>query len=77
MNKIDKLAAGEDGENGVGDTWLGKLYHKFKDTFGGEENTLATADMDGMEPPNLDETWGLGDIRKLYDSEFELCLFQT
>ncbi len=69
-NKIDKLAGDNNGNGngGESDSWLGKLYHKFKDSFGGEENTLATSEMDGMESPILDETWGLGDISKLYDS---------
>ena len=54
--KIDKIAEGEDdGEN----SWISKIYNQFS-FFNDGENTLEENDMDGLEPPLLDETWGLG-----------------
>ena len=45
----------------------------FKDTFGFDDATNSIEgnhEYDGMEPPMLDERWGLGDIRTLYNSEY-------
>ena len=54
--KIDKIAEGEDdGEN----SWISKIYNQFS-FFNDGENSLDESDMDGLEPPLLDETWGLG-----------------
>ena len=54
--KIDKIAEGEDdGEN----SWISKIYNQFS-FFNDGENFLGESDMDGLEPPLLDETWGLG-----------------
>merc|ERR1712083_1024860 len=54
--KIDKIAEGEDdGEN----SWISKIYNQFS-FFNDGENSLEENDMDGLEPPLLDETWGLG-----------------
>ena len=54
--KIDKIAEGEDdGEN----SWISKIYNQFS-FFNDGENSLGESDMDGLEPPLLDETWGLG-----------------
>ena len=59
--KIDKIAEGEDdGES----SWISKIYNQFS-FFNDDdvENSLDENDMDGLEPPLLDETWGLG-VRK-------------
>ena len=54
--KVDRIAEGEDdGEN----SWISKIYNQFS-FFNDGENTLEENDMDGLEPPLLDETWGLG-----------------
>ena len=54
--KIDKIAEGEDdGEN----SWISKIYNQFS-FFNDGDNSLEENDMDGLEPPILDETWGLG-----------------
>ena len=54
--KIDKIAEGEDdGEN----SWISKIYNQFS-FFNDGDNSLEENDMDGLEPPLLDETWGLG-----------------
>merc|ERR1712117_489963 len=54
--KIDKIAEGEDdGEN----SWISKIYNQFS-FFNDGQNSLEENDMDGLEPPILDETWGLG-----------------
>jgi hypothetical protein len=54
--KVDQIAEGEDdGEN----SWIKKIYDQFS-FFNDGSNTVEEADMDGLEPPLLDETWGLG-----------------
>merc|ERR1719430_2822915 len=54
--KIDKIAEGQDGGD---DNWISKIYHQFS-FFNDVDNQLSESDMDGLEPPLLDETWGLG-----------------
>ena len=54
--KIDKIAEGQDGGD---DNWISKIYNQFS-FFNEVDDTLTDADMDGLEPPLLDETWGLG-----------------
>merc|ERR1711923_443367 len=54
--KIDKIAEGQDGDD---DSWISKIYKQFS-FFNEVDNELTEADMDGLEPPLLDETWGLG-----------------
>jgi len=54
--KIDKIAEGQDGGD---DNWISKIYNQFS-FFNDVDNQLTEADMDGLEPPLLDETWGLG-----------------
>jgi len=54
--KIDRIADGEDSSN---DSWISKIYNQFS-FFNDGDNSLAEADLDGLEPPILDETWGLG-----------------
>ena len=54
--KVDRIAEGEDdGEN----SWISKIYNQFS-FFNDGDNSLEENDMDGLEPPLLDETWGLG-----------------
>ena len=54
--KVDRIAEGEDdGES----SWISKIYNQFS-FFNDGENSLEENDMDGLEPPLLDETWGLG-----------------
>ena len=67
--KIDKIAEGEDdGEN----SWISKIYNQFS-FFNDGENSLEENDMDGLEPPLLDETWGLG-VRTGGKGEFKNIL---
>lgn len=69
--KIDKIAEGQDhGE----DNWISRIYNQFS-FFNDVDNSLADTDMDGIEPPMLDETWGLG-IRNSssFKSKFSLGL---
>ena len=54
--KIDKIA---EGDNNDEDNWITKIYNKFRG-FNSVDNELTDEDMDGIEPPMLDETWGLG-----------------
>jgi len=54
--KIDKIAEGQDGGD---DNWISKIYNQFS-FFNEVDDQLTDADMDGLEPPLLDETWGLG-----------------
>ncbi len=71
-DKIDKIAGGADSGEG---SWLGSLYKKFKGSFlegnGMDETADAGVSMDGMEPPILDETWGLDDVKTLFNSASE------
>ena len=59
--KVDRIAEGEDEDD---DSWISKIYNQFS-FFNDDdvENSLDENDMDGLEPPLLDETWGLG-VRK-------------
>ena len=70
-NKVDQIAAGHE-EN----SWIGDLYKKFSDNFiSGGGDGIHDDQMDGMEPPMLDETWGLEDIQRLHQensSKFNL-----
>jgi hypothetical protein len=54
--KIDKIAEGQDGGD---DNWISKIYNQFS-FFNEVDDQLSETDMDGLEPPLLDETWGLG-----------------
>ena len=54
--KIDRIADGQDeGE----DNWISRIYNQFS-FLNDVDNSLTDSDMDGIEPPILDETWGLG-----------------
>jgi len=55
--KIERLtdnAGDEDAEN----SWISGLFNQFSSLYG--QDTLTMEDIDGMEPPILDETWDLG-----------------
>lgn len=54
--KIDKIAEGQDSGD---DNWISKIYNQFS-FFNDVDNSLTEGDLDGIEPPILDETWGLG-----------------
>jgi len=58
--KIDKIAEGADGGD---DSWISKIYNQFS-FFNDVDNTLTDENMDGIEPPILDETWGLRETPK-------------
>ena len=80
-NKIDKLASGgvDDDEH----SWISTIYNEFNGN--GAENDIDEDfnEIEGLEPPMLDETWGLKDSssvdenatkpipkKKLQDQEF-------
>ncbi len=65
-DKVDKIANGQDD-----DSWIGQLYRQFSSSFGidGAEINDSGLDKDGLEPPILDETWGLEDIKKLHEPD--------
>ena len=79
-NKIDKLASGgvDDDEH----SWISTIYNEFNGN--GAENDIDEDfnEIEGLEPPMLDETWGLKDNfadenatkpiskKKLLDKEF-------
>jgi hypothetical protein len=69
---VDQIAAGHE-EN----SWISSLYKKFSDNFiSGNADAIQDDQMDGMEPPMLDETWGLEDIQRLHQensSKFYFC----
>lgn len=60
-NKVDQIAAGHE-EN----SWISALYNKLSDNFINGNDGITEDQMDGMEPPILDETWGLEDISRLH-----------
>ena len=60
-NKVDQIAAGHE-EN----SWISALYKKFSDSYINGNDSISENQMEGMEPPMLDETWGLEDIARLH-----------
>merc|ERR1712045_615012 len=68
-DKVDKIANGQDDNS-----WIGQLYQQFSSNIGIDGSKIDDDDIgdkDGLEPPILDETWGLEDIHKLHESEEE------
>ena len=65
---MDKIANGQED-----DSWIGQLYNQFSSSFGIDgaqiDNSEMGEDQEGLEPPILDETWGLEDIQKLHETE--------
>jgi len=56
-NKIDKIASGDDkGEN----SWINDVYNKYGNGTEDDDNEVVP-NVEGLEPPMLDETWGLID----------------
>jgi len=53
--KVDKIAEGQD----TGDSWISQIFNQFS-FLNDVDNQLTETDLDGIEPPILDETWGLG-----------------
>jgi len=54
--KIDRIADGKDED----DSWISRIYNQFAGQYGADvDNELKDSDMDGLEPPLLDEKWGL------------------
>ena len=53
--KVDKIAEGQD----TGDSWISQIFNQFS-FLDDVDNQLTETDLDGIEPPILDETWGLG-----------------
>ena len=67
-DKVDKIANGQDDNS-----WIGQLYQQFSNNFGMDGSVIddeEIGDKEGLEPPILDETWGLEDIHKLHETEF-------
>jgi len=68
-DKVDKIANGQDD-----DSWIGQIYNTFSNNFGIDGSKVNDSELgpqEGLEPPILDETWGLEDISKLHESEDE------
>ena len=66
-DKVDKIANGQDDNS-----WIGQLYQQFSSNIGIDGSKIDDDDIgdkDGLEPPILDETWGLEDIHNLHESE--------
>ena len=53
--KVDKIAEGQD----TGDSWISQIFNQFS-FLNDVDNQFTETDLDGIEPPILDETWGLG-----------------
>ena len=66
-DKVDKIANGQDD-----DSWIGQLYNTFSSNFGMDGSKIDNTELgpkDGLEPPILDETWGLEDLTKLHEED--------
>jgi len=66
-DKVDKIANGQDD-----DSWIGQIYNTFSSNFGMDGSKIDDSELgpkEGLEPPILDETWGLEDISKLHETE--------
>ena len=58
-NKVDRIAKGENEED---DSWLGKIYQQFKHLMKDEDGSEPQSyNVEGLEPPMFDDTWGLAD----------------
>ena len=53
--KVDKIAEGQD----TRDSWISQIFNQFS-FLNDVDNQFTETDLDGIEPPILDETWGLG-----------------
>lgn len=74
-NKIDKLAASNGtSTGGHDDSWLGGIYNKFKYLLNDDDDNqlgaLMGGDMEGLEPPVFDDTWGLADDFAVMNGSF-------
>lgn len=61
--KVDRIAEGED--DGDENSWINRIYNHFSFFNEVGDDHIEDGDMDGLEPPLLDETWGLGDRSSL------------
>ena len=51
----------QEGENSEDDSWLGRIYHQFKHLMKDEDGSEPDPyNMEGLEPPMFDDTWGCG-----------------
>jgi len=69
-DKVDKIASGQDD-----DSWIGQIYNTFSSNFGMDGSKVDDSELgpkEGLEPPILDETWGLEDVRKLHETDEEV-----
>eukprot|EP00096_Caligus_rogercresseyi_P009239 TRINITY_DN3102_c0_g1_i3.p1 TRINITY_DN3102_c0_g1~~TRINITY_DN3102_c0_g1_i3.p1 ORF type:complete len:229 (+),score=74.68 TRINITY_DN3102_c0_g1_i3:424-1110(+) len=58
------------GENQDDNSWIGSLYNKFKGAYSGQDaDAQDEHGLEGLEPPNLDETWGLADTNLFHEEE--------
>jgi len=53
--KIDRISESK----GTKDSWLTKIFNQFSQKYE-KDDPLIESDLDGIDPPILDETWGLG-----------------
>jgi len=69
-DKVDKIASGQED-----DSWIGQIYNTFSSNLGMDGSKVDDSELgpkEGLEPPILDETWGLEDLRKLHESDEEV-----
>jgi len=52
--KIDRIAENKESNT----SWISKIYKEFSEKYG--KDNFENESLDGLEPPILDETWGLG-----------------
>ena len=59
-NKVERIA--QEGENSEDDSWLGRIYQQFKHLMKDEDGSEPDRyNVEGLEPPMFDDTWGLAD----------------
>ena len=52
----------QEGENSEDDSWLGRIYQQFKHLMKDEDGSEPDRyNVEGLEPPMFDDTWGLAD----------------
>ena len=71
-DKVDRIASGQDD-----DSWIGQIYNTFSSNFGMDGSKVDDSELgpkEGLEPPILDETWGLEDVRKLHETDEGMIL---
>ena len=55
-NSIDKISSGNGDDE---PSWIQKIFYKYREYVNPFEDDEVVLELDGLEPPMLDETWGI------------------